>query len=200
MAVILSVVSVFGNPGVKIPYQMPMADGKLAPAINLPSPLPSQYWVVVKGSDPPFLVWTLIVGKEPIPPPPPPPPPPDQKWQVVIIYELDDRDNYSRGQQVILTSLEFRARLKKEGHRLVPGGIVDQDVIDADGAIAKELAPYFSASEGDPLPRICIAPLGGGRVLDFVLPETEQAVFDLLNRKGLYKMRVRIPCLDKICP
>lgn len=181
LAVLLFVSSVFADPGTKIEYQMPLADGNVVSAINLASLQPGQYWIVVKGDNSPFLIWMLTVGDEPLPPPPPP----DQKWQVVIVYELDDRDNYSRGQQVLLTSLEFRARLEKEGHRLVPGGIIDQDVVNVDGDITEELASYLAACKGDPLPRICIAPLKGGKVLDFLLPDTEQSVFDLLNQKGM---------------
>lgn len=121
------------------------------------------------------------VGPEvPLPDPlPDPPPPPGQKWQVVFIYERDQLDNLLRGQQLVLSSLVFRSRLEKAGHKLV--GIVDQHIKDVSkGGV---LAPFFAAVKGDPLPRMCIAPLKGGKILDFPFAD-EAEVFKLLETGG----------------
>lgn len=121
---------------------------------------------------------------EPVPPPPPPPPPPVKHWQVVIVYETNDLDNYSRGQQVLIGSLVFRENLAAAGHVLVAGGVVDQDVEDEAGNVPQGLAPYLQPAKGKQLPRLCIAAEVGAEVLDFLLPETEAAVFDLLEAEA----------------
>jgi len=120
-------------------------------------------------------------GDDP-PNPPDPPLPPNQKWRVAIVFERTKLDNLMKGQQQLIGSLTFRDKLKAAGHLLVPGGVVDQHTKDADGKTPKDLAPYLDAVEGDPLPRICLEPIGGGDVLDFPLPSSEAAVFELLEK------------------
>lgn len=129
-----------------------------------------------------LLVHEIIVGSIPDPEPPDPPvPPPDQKWQIVIVYESDKEDNLPRSQQVILNSLTFRKALEAIGHYLLEGGIIDQHIRDKNGKVPKILVPFFQACVDKMIPRICLAPIDGGEVLDYPLPLTETAVFELLR-------------------
>lgn len=100
---------------------------------------------------------------------------------MAIIFERDRLDNLPWSQRTIIGSLMFQQRLKAAGHHLV--GIVDQHVEGADGKKPEKLTAYLAACEGDPIPRICLAPMQGGPVKDFPLPKTEEEVFALL-RKG----------------
>jgi len=139
----------------------------------------------------PLMAVVQVVGSEPTPPPDPDPnppgpdpqPPPNQKWQVVIVFESADLDNYPRTQQVMLGSLTFRAALKDKGHKLVAGGIVDKDIKDAAGKTPEALKPFLGAAGGKTLPQLCIAPVDGGEVKAVPLPLTEAAVFDVLEGK-----------------
>jgi len=131
---------------------------------------------IAVGSDP---------GPDPIPPgpdpPDPDPPDPNQKWQVVIVFESADLDNYPRSQQVMLGSLTFRDALAAKGHKLVVGGIVDKDIKDRDGKMPEALKPFLGAAAGKTLPQLCIAPIEGGEVKVVPLPLTEAAVFEVLE-------------------
>jgi len=144
--------------------------------------------VASPGADP-FAIATFDYGNgvnpdpDPPLPPEPEPPVPGVKHQVVIVFEREELDNLPRAQQVIIASLTFRERLAKAGHRLV--AVVDQHSQGADGTAPAELTAYLAACEGDPLPRICLAPLAGGKVQDFPLPLTEDAVFELLDKGEL---------------
>ena len=141
---------------------------------------------VAESNQPALCVHEIAVGNDPgpnppDPPDPPDPPPPDQKWQVVIVYEMNDLDNLPGSQQAIISGLVFRKALADAGHALVPGGIVDQHIKDKDGKVPTPLVAYLEACEGDPLPRICIAPFSGGDVRDYPLPITEAGVLELLE-------------------
>lgn len=121
---------------------------------------------------------------EGIGPDPLPPPPPGDKYQIVIVYESNERENLPSGQQVILSSLTFREELKKAGHKLVEGGIVDQHIKDAGGKVHATLAPFFNACKGKKLPRLCLAPLKGGTIVTYPLPADEVGVFKILGGKN----------------
>jgi len=110
------------------------------------------------------------------------PPSPGQTWEIVIVHETNDRDNLPRAQQVMLGSLAFRDRLTEAGHKLI--GIVDQHTTGADDRAPAEVVDFLVVCAGDPLPRICLRPTGGGEVKDFPLPATEEAVFELLDKGG----------------
>jgi len=132
----------------------------------------------------PLTATVEVAGDAPDPPvPPDPPPPPNQKWQVVIVFESADLDNYPRSQQVMLGSLTFRSSLKTKGHKLVAGGIIDKDIKDRDGKTPEALKPFLGAASGKPLPQLCIAPVGGGEVRAVPLPLTEAEVFQVLEGK-----------------
>ena len=123
-------------------------------------------------------------GVDPVDPPDPinPPLPPGKKWQVAVVYEKENAIKLPVAQRLIISSLEFRDKLKVAGHKLVPGGMVDQHIVAADGSIPADLKPYLDAAKGKALPRLCIAPIGGGDVLDFPLPATEVDVLELLEK------------------
>ncbi len=136
---------------------------------------------IVKSDVPP--------GPDPDPTPDPDPdpdpdidPPEPSLWRVVIVYESNDLDNYPADQQAIIKGLAFRKQLAAAGHKLTPGGITDQHVVDRNRRVPERLAPYLKACKGDPLPRIAISPLaGGGVVQDFDLPADGDAVLELLK-------------------
>ncbi len=137
----------------------------------------SGYVTIVKGDVPPD------PDPDPDPGPPDPPlPPPNQKWQIVIVYESNDLDNYSANQVAIIKGLAFRKRLAEAGHKLVPGGITDQHVLDRNRRPPASLAPFLDACKGDKLPRICISPRDTrGVVQDFPLPADADAVLAFLK-------------------
>jgi len=140
---------------------------------------------IVRGTPPvPVRAWQFAdVPPDPQPDPQPDPPLPGEKWQVVIVFERMQLDNLPWSQRTIIGSLVFRERLKEAGHRLV--AIVDQHVEGTDGKPPQDLAAYLNACKGDPVPRICLAPLKGGPVRDFPLPQTEDEVFALLEKGDL---------------
>lgn len=109
-----------------------------------------------------------------------PGPLPSEKKQVVIMINPTRRDNLRRSQQMMLASLTFRGRLKAAGHQLV--GIVDREIKDKEGNTHKSLIPFRNACGTKPLPQLCTAPLGGGRVTCVPLPLTEAEVLDTLTR------------------
>ena len=130
------------------------------------SPDPGVYKIVLsvaKDNKSTIAVLVLVNGKY-IPPDPDVDPdidpdidPPNNKWQIAIIYERGELDNYTPEQQSIIKSLTFRKSLTDAGHIIVPGGIVDQHVKGRDGKVPKSLAPYLAACGDDKLPRICIS-------------------------------------------
>jgi len=106
-----------------------------------------------------------------------------KRWQVVIVHERSSLDNLPRSQQVMLSGLGFRELLKKAGHHLVAGGIVDKDIKDKDRNVPPALVPYLYAAAGKALPRLCISPVEGGKVREFPLPADAAAVLNLLGKE-----------------
>jgi hypothetical protein len=161
------------------------------PRIIFHATKPGQYMLAVATKDTDGKLVTakvvLNVGGEPqpdpdpTPDPDPNPPPPPGKWQVVIVYESNDLDNLPPGQQSIIKSLEFRERLTKAGHKLVPGGVWDRNAPNRKGTVPKSLAPYLAACKGETLPRLCISPAGGGKIRTFALPANIDAALTLLS-------------------
>lgn len=136
----------------------------------------------------------VTVGGEPVPPNPPDPPiPPNptSKWQVAFFYQSDTLDNMSLSQKEMIAGLLFRNDLKSKGHSYLGGFDVDsvaKTVRKCDAAkcytiytVPANLKPYWDAIQGDPLPRIAIAPLGGGTVRDFPMPADSTALYKLLG-------------------
>jgi hypothetical protein len=139
----------------------------------------------------------VMVGGDPNPPnPPDPPDPPDppnptSKWQVVFFHASGTLDNLPRAQIDMLSGLVFRDEVTAKGDRFVGSFNVDsvaKTVRTCDGtkcwttyAMPAELVPFFNAVKGDPMPRVAIAPINGGAVRDFPLPENAAAFWTLLG-------------------
>ena len=116
---------------------------------------------------------TFTVGPDvpppfpPVPPVPPiPPPVPGGPYQILLLYDQDQLDNLPADQRALLTSLVYRQQLTAKGHRVL--GVFAAQTINP--ANASRFKAYFDAVKDDPLPRIAIAKLDGGKVADFPLP------------------------------
>jgi hypothetical protein len=116
---------------------------------------------------------TFTVGPEvppvPFPPPVPPVPPlpkPGGPYQILLLYDQDQLDNLSADQRALLTSLVYRQKLTSVGHRVL-GVFAAQSISKPE---ASKFKAFFTAVKDDPLPRIAIAKLDGGKVADFPLP------------------------------
>lgn len=125
---------------------------------------------------------------QPDPTPEPQPPPSPTKWQVAIFVESDDLDAMPLAQLEITSSLVFRQTLAAAGHALL--GIWDKDrptTTVCEGGVCRQVPvggkhdAFWAAVSGDPLPRVAIAPLGGGPVQDFPLPATAAELLQLLQ-------------------
>jgi len=125
---------------------------------------------------------------QPDPDPDPQPPPTPTKWQVAIFVESADLDTMPLPQLEITSSLVFRKTLESSGHKLL--GVWDKDrptTTVCDGDVCRQVPvggkhdAYWAAISGDPLPRIAIAPIGGGAVQDFPLPATAAELLQLLQ-------------------
>ena len=123
----------------------------------------------------------VVVSGDPNPPDPPDPPDPEPggKKQVLLLHESDQLDDMSVDQRLILCSLCIREEFVKRGHRLL--GVLDVDIVNRTGKVPAKLAPFFRACEGDELPRVVIAPLAGGAVKDYPLPDTQEAFWKLIE-------------------
>jgi len=113
---------------------------------------------------------TFTVGPDvpvpPFPPVPPVPPVPGGPYQILLLYDQDQLDNLPSNQRDLLTSLVHRQKLTAAGHRV-------QLVLAAqtiDPTVPSKFKAFFDAVKDDPLPRIAIAKLDGGKVADFPLP------------------------------
>ena len=107
----------------------------------------------------------FTVGEVPVPVPPIPPVPPIHgPWQIVMFYDQDQLDNLPAEQRALLTSLAYRQKLEAAGH-LVLGVFAIQSV-----HINSKFAAYLDAVKGDPMPRVALASLQGGQVVDAPLP------------------------------
>jgi len=114
---------------------------------------------------------TFTVGPEvPVPPPfppvPPVPPVPGGPYQILLLYDQDQLDNLPSNQRDLLTSLVYRQKLTTAGHRVL--GVFAAQTINLGSA--SKFKAFFDAVKDDPLPRIAITKLGGGKVADFPLP------------------------------
>lgn len=141
--------------------------------------------VVVEGDVP------LPPKPDPPKPDPPDPPKPGQKYQVMFFYETDDLDNMPMAQREMVTGLAFREALEAKGHRFM--GAYDADTIvtvkqSCNGrtctevrSVAPALKEWWAAVDGDPLPRVAIAPLDGGDIKDFPLPAGRAELYLLMG-------------------
>jgi hypothetical protein len=131
-----------------------------------------EYAVVYFGPDANEPVVSKVVlgggGPDPFPPKPPDPKPPvpGGPYRILLLYDTEQLDNLPPDQRALLTSLVYRQKLTEAGHRVL-GVFAAQTINPANASKYKE---FFAAAANDPLPRIVIAPLAGGKVSDFPLP------------------------------
>lgn len=109
-------------------------------------------------------------------PDPKPDPQPGGKYRVVMFYDAAQLDNYPQAQRSLLTSLQIRQQLVSKGHELLE--VLEAASIDS---ASESFAPFLAAVKGDPLPRIAMVPLEGGKVLDFALPGNVDLLWALLE-------------------
>ena len=115
-------------------------------------------------------------GPGPDPPDPPIPPEPGGPWQILMFHQ--NLKASSQEQRMLLTSQRIQQEIAKAGHALL--GILDVDSSGVGGSRGK-YTDWWRVIEGDPLPRIAIAPLRGGDILDHPLPATEAEFWKLLE-------------------
>ena len=170
------------------------------PVIRFTPPAAGEYRLLIDwnyGQD--QLAEALFTAGPPVPPLPPDPPiPPDPptpdpgaKFQVMLIHEANDLDNLPQGQVDVLSGRVFRAKLAAAGHTFLGsyhvGSLVTTRTRCIDGECETTTTPipgmavWFESVRGDPLPRICLAPLAGGEVRDFPLPADSAATIKFLE-------------------
>jgi hypothetical protein len=112
----------------------------------------------------------------PNPPQPPDPPVPGGKKQLVFVVKQSELDNLPQAQQILLASLTLREKLASKGHRFL--GILEANQA---ASAPQALAPFYRSVDGDPLPRIAMAPVEGGTITDYPLPADEAGLLKLLE-------------------
>ena len=118
-----------------------------------------------------------ITGGDPGPDPPNPGPNPGQKYQLMFFLQADELDKMPPAQRELATSLSIRKDLAERGHRFLM--VVDDDQITGDAP--EKYRPWIKAVEGDPLPRIAMAPIEGGKIIDLPMPRDYQELMELLG-------------------
>jgi hypothetical protein len=108
---------------------------------------------------------TVTVGEDPGPDPPDPPTP-GGPYQIMLFYDADRLDNLPAAQQAILGSVTFRQQLESAGHTVLE--VLDGEAIRR--GVPSQYRVWFDAVRGDELPRVALAPIKGGKVLDRDLP------------------------------
>lgn len=121
---------------------------------------------------------TLGGCPDPSPPDPDPDPDPDpnRKWQIMLFYESDDLDNLPVAQRELIAGRKFRQQLEARGHHFA--GAYDVDAITRTSG---ELTTWWAAIQGDPMPRVALAPRAGGDVQDYPLPASVDEFYKLLG-------------------
>ena len=114
----------------------------------------------------------------PNPGPDPGPTPKPTHWQAAFFVESDNLDNLTPAQQALLASLLVRKDLEAKGHRLV--GVFDPDT--AGTVTDQNLKAWFAAAQGK-APCLAIAPMEGGTIQIFPLPESKDALWKILEGK-----------------
>lgn len=114
------------------------------------------------------------------PPDPPDPPTPGGLKQLMFLYRLGDLDNLPEGQQSVLSSLALRSWISDQHH--VFKGMVDFARVPA-GSVPAKYSKWYAAWEkaGKPNQAIAFAPKDGGTIVVQPLPETPEAVRQLLG-------------------
>lgn len=120
---------------------------------------------------------TIVVKGDSGPNPPDPPTPTGEK-QIVLFYNGDLLDDLPAEQRRLLTSMTLRKKIAQQGHVL--NEILEVDSLSA--STTEKYAKWLRAINGKTVPRIAIAPKGGGDIIDFPLPANGEALFQLLNQ------------------
>jgi len=111
-------------------------------------------------------------------PNPNPTPTPGQKHQVVMFHRAGEQlSMLPQGQRDLLTSLVLHKKLEGLGYEVIR--ILDDNAIK-DGVPSK-FVPWVSAVVNDPLPRWAMAPVEGGPIVDFPLPDDWDALMEKLG-------------------
>ena len=117
-------------------------------------------------------------------PEPDPTPGPSGPQQLVFFVQAEELDKLPQGQREILTSLVVRKDLEDQGHLWLIQ--IDDDQIKS-GVPDKWKSWIESARNADgslkDLPRVSIAPKGGGPIADYPLPNDYTGLLELLNSK-----------------
>jgi hypothetical protein len=117
-------------------------------------------------------------GPQPDPKPDPQPDPkpdPSARWQIAFGVESNNLDNLTPNQKTVLASLLIREDLSKRGHRFL--GVFDPQ--SAETAVDPALKVWVNAMRGK-APCVAIAPLDGGAIRVYPLPESTDALLKLL--------------------
>lgn len=120
---------------------------------------------------------SFTVGGE-NPPNPPDPPTPGGPYQVAIFYDADQLDNLPADQRALLTSLTYRQKLKEQGH-VVLGVFAAQSI----SQVPSKFKAFIDSVAADPLPRLAVASVKGGKVVDVPLPATFAELEQLLSKE-----------------
>ena len=165
------------------------------PVLTIRAKAEQQQWIVLGGKTLVAAVvegklviqefaWPPTPGPKPEPEPPQPKPEPDPQpvkhWQVAFFLESNNLDNLPPAQQTLLASLLVRKDLEAKGHRLV--GVFDPDT--AGTVTDQNLKAWFEAAKGK-APCLALAPMEGGTIKVFPLPESKDALWKILEGKTL---------------
>jgi len=116
---------------------------------------------------------------DPDPPlPPDPEPEPGGPWQILMFHESSQLPETPLSQRILLVSSNIQEKLASRGHVLL--GIFDVDSSGSDDTKGK-YADWWRSIEGDPLPRIALSGMEGGKIFDYPLPADEAAFWKLLG-------------------
>ena len=122
---------------------------------------------------------------EPDPTPEPDPIPVDQKYSIAFFGESNDLDDgkLTPDQMLMFTSLTFRHELESNGHSFVGALDTNQCKDGKCGIVSQRLKPWYSAIAGQKMPCVALAPIDGGTIKCYPLPETKEALYKLLEGK-----------------
>ncbi len=119
----------------------------------------------------------LVIGEGEVIPDPDPLP--VGKYNIAIIFEREDLDNYSKEHQQIISSIVIHEKMEKLGHTIVEGGIVDKDIVGPDGEVPDDLEPYLDKAKGKRMPVIVLSNNSG--IVGYTIPGSEAKLMELLG-------------------
>ncbi len=167
------------TPAPMKPFALPLSDGTTTEAVLLPIDA-DHMWMVYAQRDGKIGFWRMSRSLDPIPPDPVPPPPPEPTRLTIVIVE--DPERSTQVERDILADDEWRG-LAMEKHSFL--GIIPVDLIDKrTGKPPPLLAPYLNLSKGKELPWMILSDDAGNVIWSGHLPESPEAVTDLIKRYG----------------